>query len=124
VYFMVLEHICHNSGLTALRHNILTAKKCNGKTGRGDFVMKDAHLGGHWSIVVNTVLTHEFGDPNLLRENAERVKVERCRDGYANRHGTTHACHVRYPPRAGFMGSSCASSTSLPTAAPRGTLLA
>ena len=49
--------------------------------------MKDAHLGSHRSIVVDTVLTHELGDPNGLQENAARVPVERL----GNRRGTTHA---------------------------------
>ena len=81
--------------------------KSNGKPGRGDLVVKDAQLGGFRDLVVDVVCTHEFGsshladvslngqlrdhDPNRLLENEARKKVERYRDGYANRNGTTYA---------------------------------
>ena len=78
----------------SLRQNIPVVEKCNGKTRRGDLVIKDGHLIGHRDLVVDTVLTHEFGgshladvslndqlrdqDPNWLLKNASRItEVER-----------------------------------------------
>ena len=102
-----LEQICNDSGFSTRRSNIPTVDKSNGKPGRGDLVVKDAHLGGFRDLVVDVVCTHEFGgshladvslngqlrdhDPNRLLENEARKKVERYRDGYANRNGTTYA---------------------------------
>ena len=45
--FTALEQICHDTdkGLTTMRHNIPPVEKRNGKTGRGDLVIKDADLG-------------------------------------------------------------------------------
>ena len=77
--------------------------KSNGKPGRGDLVVKDDQLSG---LVVDVVCTHEFGgshladvslngqlryhDPNWLLENEASKKVERYRDWYVNRNGTTY----------------------------------
>ena len=41
-----LEKICLDSDLSTQRHNIPSVRKANGKTGRGDLVIKDANLGG------------------------------------------------------------------------------
>ena len=60
-----LEQICNGSGLTTRRHNILTVEKRNGKTGRGDLVSKDAHIGGVPDLIVDTVMVHEFGGSHL-----------------------------------------------------------
>ena len=99
--------ICSDPGLTTRRSNFPSEQKNNGKSGRGELVVKDAHLGVFRDLVLDVVCTHEFGgsnlacvslngqlrdhDPNWLLENEARKKVERYRDGYANRHGTTFA---------------------------------
>jgi hypothetical protein len=98
--------ICNDSGLSTRRSNIPSVEKGNGKPGRGDLVVKDFYLGGFRDLV-DVVCTHEFGgshladvslngqlrdhDPTRLLENEARKKVERFRDGYANRYGTTFA---------------------------------
>jgi hypothetical protein len=80
-------------------------EKSDGKPGRGDLVVKDAQLGGFRDPVVDVVFTREFGgshladvslngqlrdhDPNRPLENEAGKKVERYRDGYANRTSTT-----------------------------------
>jgi hypothetical protein len=60
-----LEQICHDSGLSSMRHNIPAVQKPNGKTGRGDLVIKDANLGDHRHLVVDTVITHEISGNHL-----------------------------------------------------------
>ena len=42
-----LQQICHDMGLTTMR----PVEGRNGKTGRGDLVIKDANLGGNRQIV-------------------------------------------------------------------------
>ena len=37
--------ICYASGLSTQRHDIPAEKKANGKTGRGDLLIKDANIG-------------------------------------------------------------------------------
>ena len=92
--------------MTILCHSIPAVEKINGKTSRGDLVIKDANLGGHRYLVVDTIITHEYGgnnladvsrngqlrDPNASRllEDAARTKVVPYRDGYANRSGHTY----------------------------------
>ena len=82
-------------------------RKANGKTGRGDLLIKDANLGGDRHLVIDIACTHEFGgnhrrdigrngqlrdhDVNKLLETTARTKVARYREAYANRQGTTYA---------------------------------
>ena len=102
-----LEKICQDAGLSTQHHNIPSVRKPNGKTGRGDLVIKDDSLGGDRHVIVDVACTHEFcgnhftdvgrngqlldPDVNKLLETAARTKVARYRDGYAHRPGTTYA---------------------------------
>ena len=88
-----LEKICIDSGLSARRSNIPAVEKRNGKPGRGNLVVKDAHLGGFRDLIVDVNCTHEFSgehladvslngqlrdhDPKRLLKNKARKKVER-----------------------------------------------
>ena len=80
-------------------------RKANGKTGRGDLLIKDANIGGDRHLVMDIACTHEFcgnhrrditrngqlrdSDVNKLLETTARTKVARYREGYANRRGGT-----------------------------------
>jgi hypothetical protein len=91
--------------------------KANGKTDRGDHVIKDANIDGNHNVIVDVTCIHEFcgnhlvdvsrngqlrdPDVNKLLQNAARTKAARYRDGYANRPGTTDA----FLP--GVMSTSC-----------------
>ena len=82
-------------------------RKANGKTGRGDLLIKDANIGGDRHLVIDIACTHEFcgnfrrdvtrngqlrdSDVNKLLETTARTKVERYREAYANLPGTTYA---------------------------------
>ena len=120
-----LEQNCNHSGLRNRRSNIPSVEKSNGKPG---LVVKDAQLGGFRDLVVDVVCMHEFGgnhladvslngqlrdhDPSRLLENEARKKGRALPPrGMAL---PMPSCSVRC--LAGFMGSSCATSTSLPTA--------
>ena len=102
-----LERICHDSGLTTQRRYIPSIRKKNGKNGRGDLLIKDANVGGNRHLIIDIACTHEFcgntckdvtrngqlrdRDVNKILETTARTKVERYRDAYANRSGTTYA---------------------------------
>ena len=88
-------------------------RKKKGRKGGGEGKNGNREEGknGEKKIDVVCVCTHEFGgnhladvslnsqlrdhDPNLLLENEARKKVDRYRDGYANRNGTTYTFHVQ-----------------------------
>ena len=102
-----LQKICYDAGLTTQRRDIPPVRKANGKTGRGDLLIKDANLGGDRHLVIDIACTHEFGgnhrrdfdrngklrdhDVDKLLETTARTKVARYREAYANRPGTTYA---------------------------------
>ena len=67
-----LEQICTDSGLTTCRHNIPAVKKSKCKLGRGDLVIKDAHLGGQRDLVSDVVCTLEFGGGREPQQPATR----------------------------------------------------
>ena len=53
-----LKQICHVSGLTTHRRNIPSVQKANGKTGRGDLLLKDANVGGALHLVIDMYGDH------------------------------------------------------------------
>ena len=70
-----LQQICHESGLTTQRRDIPSVRKANGKTGRGDLLIKDANIGGDRHLVMDIACTHEFcGDHRRdVTHNGQKV---------------------------------------------------
>ena len=56
-----LQKICYEAGLTTHRRDIPSVRKANGKTGRGDLLIKDANLGGDRHLVIDIACTRDFG---------------------------------------------------------------
>ena len=57
--------------MTTRRSNTPSVDKSNGKSGRGDLVIKDDHLGGFRDLVVDIVCTHELGGSHLVDVNSQ-----------------------------------------------------
>ena len=70
-----LEQICNDFSLSTRRSNIPSVEKSNGKLGRGDFVVKDAQLGGFQHLVIDVVCTHEFVGSHLADVMQARPNV-------------------------------------------------
>ena len=52
--------LCHDSGLSMQRHTIPSEQRANGKTGRGDLVIKDANLDDCRHVIVDAAFIHEL----------------------------------------------------------------
>ena len=125
----------------ACPHIATTYPRCARPTARpsrassGDLFIKDVNLGGTRNVIVDVAFIHELCSTHradvsrkgqlrcqqIPRDRGAHPKVVQYRDAYANRHGNTYAFPASSLSWAGYMGSSCASSTSLPTGAPNGT---
>ena len=60
-----LQQICYESGLFTHRFDIPSVRKANGKTGRGDLLIKDANIAGDRHLVIEIACTHEFSGSHL-----------------------------------------------------------
>ena len=93
-----IQDICHQAGILTERHGIPSVTKPNGKTGRGDLVLKNVDLGGHRHLIIDVAVHHSFGgnhmadvsrngelrdaDPDQLLEASARRKVRRYREAW------------------------------------------
>ena len=126
-----IEEICRKAGITTERRNIPSIKKHNGKMGRGDLVLKHVNLGGHRHLVLDVAVNHEFGGDHLAevsRNASRRAAKQDPREHRSHQGGPLQGricrSQIRLPDlrhlhqRVASTASSCASSTSSPTAAP------
>ena len=95
-----LEKICYASGLSIQRHDIPSVKKSNGKTGRGNLLIKDANTAGDRHLIIDVACTchstHEFCG-NKLRDVGRNGQL---RDRDFNKPAVPHAvCGLVPQPR-------------------------